>query len=405
MKNSGHSKVVYLDNGKTTKVDAAVLAEMKKYFLQDYGSPSSTEYGHSFGLKTREALEKAKAVIARRINAEPSEIIFTSGETENDNLAIKGACFAHDLSDGKNHIITTKIERKPVLDVFRMLEGMGCYKATYVGVDGEGFVKMDELEKAMDEKTLLVAVQHANQEIGTLQDVAKIGAACRQKGVIFYVDATQSFTKAAIDVKKMKIDLLSVSSDKIHGPKGVAALYVRNGVRLQRLFEGGEAADDIRPSGVPNVPGIMGFAKAVGIANEKQNGQMRKMRDYLIKELLKIPDTRLNGPRSDKRLCSNVNVSFKFIEGESLLMHLDAKGIVATTGSACFSSNLRPSHVILALGLAHEDAHGSLRLTLSKFNTMQEMRYVVASAKEMVMRLREISPFSGRDAATRKNEP
>jgi len=387
------SRIVYLDNGKTTKVDAAVLAEMKKYFLQDYGSPSTTEYGHSFGLKTREAVEKAKTVIAKRINAEPSEIVFTSGELENDNLAIKGFCFAQDLGKGKNRIITTQIERKPVLDVFKMLESMGCYEAVYAGVDGEGFVKMDALEKAMGEKTLLVAVQHANQEIGTLQDIARIGGLCRRRGAVFYVDATQSFTKAPIDVKKMNIDLLSVSSDKIHGPKGVGALYVRSGLRLQRLFEGGESPEEMRPAGIPNVPGIMGFAKAAGLANEKQNAQMMKMRDYLTSELLKIPDTRLNGARRS-RICSNVNVSFKFIEGESLLMHLDAKGIVATTGSACFSTNLQPSHVILALGLTHEDAHGSLRLTLSKFNTMQEMRYVVASAKEMVMRLREISPFS-----------
>jgi cysteine desulfurase len=388
-----NSRTVYLDNGKTTKVDPLVLAEMKKYFVQHYGAPSSTEYGHSFGMKARDAIETAKQIIAKKINAEPSEIVFTSGEVENDNLAIKGACFAHDIKDGRNQIITTKIERKPVLDIFSMLEGMGCYKAAHVGVDKNGFVNLSELEKAISDKTLLVAVQHANQEIGTIQDIVRIGDMCRKRGAIFYVDASQSFTKVPIDVKQMNVDLMSLSSDKNHGPKGVAALYVRSGVRLHRLFDGGESPEDIRPSGIPNVPGIMGFAKAVELANEKQNEYMRKMRDYLITNLLKIPDTRLNGPRN-QRLCSNVNVSFKFIEGESLLMHLDSRGIVATTGSACFSTNLQPSHVILALGLAHEDAHGSLRLTLSKFNTMQEMQYVVTSAKEMVKRLREISPFS-----------
>ncbi|MCX6817464.1 MAG: cysteine desulfurase family protein [Candidatus Aenigmarchaeota archaeon] len=387
------SRIVYLDNGKTTKVDPVVLAEMKKYFLRYYAAPSSTEYGHSFGMKAREALIQAKLAIAKKINADQAEIIFTSGEVENDNLAIKGACFAHDLKDGRNRIITTKIERKPVLDIFRMLEGMGCYKADYVNVDREGFVKFDELEKTISDKTLLVAVQHANHEIGTIQDIARIGELCRKRGVIFYVDASQSFTKAPIDVKKMNVDLMSLSSDKNHGPKGVAALYVRNGVRIQRLFEGGESPEDIRPSGIPNVPAIMGFAKAVELANEKQNAQMRKMRNYLIANLLKIPGTQLNGPKN-QRLCSNVNVSFKFIEGESLLMHLDSKGIVATTGSACFSTNLQPSHVILALSLAHEDAHGSLRLTLSRYNNMQEMSYVVTSAKEVVKRLREISPFS-----------
>lgn len=387
-------KLIYLDNAKTTKLDPTVLAEMKKYFSEYYAAPSSTEYGHSFGMKTREAVEKAKEVIAKRINADSSEIIFTSGEIENDNLAIKGACFAHDLNDGKNQIITTKIERKPVFDIFKMLEGMGCYKATYLGVDNEGFVNIEELEKAMTDKTLLVAVQHANQEIGTIQDIAKIGEMCRKRGIMFYVDASQSFTKVPINVKKMSIDMLSLSSDKIHGPKGVAALYVRSGVRLQRLFDGGETGDEIRQTGIPNVPGIMGFAKAVEIAKERQNEQMRKMRDYLIANLLKIPNTRLNGPEGERRLCGNVNVSFKFIEGESLLMHLDNKGIAATTGSACFSTNLQPSHVILALGLMHEDAHGSLRLTLSKFNTMEEIKCVVKAAKEMVEKLREISPFS-----------
>ena len=387
------SRTVYLDNGKTTKIDMAVLTEMKKYFLQHYGAPSSTEYGHSFGMTAREALQQARLMIAKKINAEPAEIIFTSGEVENDNLAIKGACFAHDLKDGRNRIVTTKIERKPVLDIFKMLEGMGCYKADYVSVDKEGFVKFDELEKLVTDKTLLVAVQHANQEIGTMQDIAHIGEMCRKRGAMFYVDASQSFTKAPIDVKKMSIDMMSLSSDKNHGPKGVAALYVRNGIRIQHLFEGGESAEEIRPSGIPNVPAIMGFAKAVKLADEKHNAQMRKMRDYLIANLLKIPDTRLNGPKN-QRLCSSVNVSFKFIEGESLLMHLDAKGIVATTGSACFSSNLQPSHVILALGLAHDAGAAADPRRQWRYNTMQEMRYVVASAKEVVKRLRKISPFS-----------
>ncbi len=387
------SKLVYLDNGKTTEVDPAVVLEMKKYFTHYYGVPSATEYGHSFGLKIREDIEKAKAIIAQKLNAEPSEIVFTSGETENDNLAIKGVCFARPLAAGrKARIITTKIERKPILDVFKTLEAMGCYEAVYINVDDEGFVKMGGLEKAIDDNTALVAVQHANPEIGTLQDIAQIGAMCRQKGAIFYVDATQSFMKVHIDVNKMNIDVLSLSSDKIHGPKGVGALYVRKGVRLQRLFEGGENDEDTRPAGVPNVPGIMGFAKAVEVADEKDNEAMKRMRDCLISELLKIPNTRLNGPRQ-QRLCNNVNVSFKFIEGESLLMLLDKKKIVATTGSACYSSNLQPSHVILALGLAHEDAHGSLRLTPSKFNTMQEMKYAVKAIREVVQKLRQISPF------------
>jgi len=398
MKSYKGSGLVYLDNGKTTEVDPLVLAEMKKYFTRYYGAPSATEYGHSFGLKIREDVEKAKATIARKINADPAEIVFTSGETENDNLAIKGVCFAKPLAAGKKaRIVTTKIERKPVLDVFKTLEEMGCYEAIYIGVDGEGFVKMDELEKAVSKDTALVAVQHANPEIGTVQDIAKIGELCRSRGAVFYVDATQSFTKEKIDVKQMQIDVLSISSDKIHGPKGMGALYVRSGLRLQRLFEGGESADDPRPAGIPNVPGIMGFAKAVEIADEKDNEAMQKLRDFLISELLKIPNTRLNGSR-EKRLCNNVNVSFRFIEGESLLMLLDEKKIVATTGSACYSSNLQPSHVILALGLAHEEAHGSLRLTLSKFNTKQEMKYAVKTARDVVEQLRKISPFSAENS-------
>lgn len=298
MKTSKHSKIVYLDNGKTTKVDPAVLAEMSKYHVKCYGAPSSTEYGHSFGMEAREAIEKAKGIIAKRINAESPEIVFTSGETENDNLAIKGACFAHGIKDGRNRIVTSKIERKPILDIFKALDSMGCYKADYVNVDKEGFVNLDELGKLVTGKTLLVAVQHANQEIGTLQDIARIGELCRKRGAVFYVDASQSFTRAPIDVKKMNVDIMSLSSDKNHGPKGVGALYVRKGVRIQHLFEGGESDEDIRPSGIPNVPAIMGFAKAVTLADDRQNARMSKMRDYLIAKLLKIPDTRLNGPRA-----------------------------------------------------------------------------------------------------------
>ena len=380
---------VYLDNARTTKLDPKVLKEMERYFLEYYGSPSSTEYGHSFGLKIREAVWKAKEIIAKRINASPEEIIFTSGAVENDNLAIKGVCFAE---RGKNHIVTTKIERKPILDVFKILEGMGCYRTTYLNVDSKGFVEFEELEEATSKKTLLVAVQHANQEIGTIQDIGRIGKLCRERGILFYVDATQSFTKVPVDVKKMGIDILSITADKIHGPKGVGALYIREGVRIQRLFEGGEG-NETRPSGVPNVPGIAGFAKAVEIAKEEDNRKMKKMRDYLIRELLDTPRTRLNGPKGERRLCNNVNVSFRGVEGESLLMHLDMKGIVATTGSACYSSSLKPSHVILAIGRKHEDAHGSLRLTPSKFNTMDEMRYTVESVREVVEKLREISPL------------
>ncbi|MEM2954866.1 MAG: cysteine desulfurase family protein [Candidatus Nanoarchaeia archaeon] len=388
-----HPGLVYLDNAKTTKVDPKVCVAMRNYHLQYYGAPSTTEYGHSFGLKIKEDVEKAKAVIAKKINAEPDEIIFTSGEIENDNLAIKGVCFAKQVIPGKKiRIITTKIERKPILDVFNFLESLGCYETIYIGVDKEGFVNIDEFELSLTNDTLLVVMHHVNHEIGTIQDIERIGKICRDKGILFYVDATQSFTKIPIDVKRMNIDLLSISSDKIHGPKGVGALYVRKGIHLHRLFEGGENSSEIRPFDTPNVPGIIGFAKAVEIAKEEDNERMRKMRDYLIEELLKISNSRLNGSK-DKRVCNNVNISFRYVEGESMMMLLDQKGIVATTGSACFSSNLQPSHVILSLGFAHEDAHGSLRLTLSKFNTMSEIKYVAKSIKEVVEKLRKISPL------------
>jgi len=389
------SSLLYLDNARTTKVDPIVNTEMRKYNLQYYGLPSATEYGHAFTMKIREDVERAKKIIADKINGTPEEIIFTSGEVENDNLAIKGVCFAKSISANKKiRIVTTRIERKTILDICKSLENLGCYEIVYINVDSEGFVKIEELENAINEDTALVIMHHANHEIGTVQDIAKVGQICKEKGVTFYVDATQSFTKIPIDVKNMGIDILSISADKIHGPKGIGALYIRKGLNVVRLFEGGEKANEIRPDELANVPGIMGFAKAVEIANEKDNEKMKRMRDYLIEELLKIPNTRLNGSR-EKRLCNNINVSFKFVEGESMMMLLDKKGIIATTGSACFSSELKPSHVILALGLKHEDAHGSLRITLSKFNNMQEMKYVVKSLKEIVEKLRSISPFGG----------
>ncbi|MCD6590598.1 MAG: cysteine desulfurase [Candidatus Aenigmarchaeota archaeon] len=383
------SRVIYLDNAETTKIDPEVLKVVDKYSSEVYGLPSATEYGEALGMQIRKDIEQAKETIAKAINAEPEEIVFTSDEVENDNLAVKGVCFANPK---KMHIITSKIERKSLLDIFRSLEAIGCFKTTYLDVDKEGFVSPEDVEKAITDKTVLVALHHVNHEIGTIQDIERIGETCKRRNVIFYVDATQSFLKVPVNVKKMGIDILSISADKIHGPKGVAALCVRNGLKLQRLFEGGESKDIVRP-GYTNTPGVMGFAKAVKIYNKKANERMKKMRDYLIDELLKINDTHLNGPDGDKRVCNNVNITFKYVEGEALLLYLSLKGIVATTGSACFSSTLKPSHVIMALGSRHEDAHGSLRLTLSKFNTGNEMKETVKSIREVVGRLREISPL------------
>jgi cysteine desulfurase len=382
--------IIYLDNATTTALDPEVLEAMKPYFSEWYGTPTH-EYGHSFGLKARETLEKSREVIARSIGAEPGEVIFTSGGTESNNLAIKGVALA---SKDKSNIITSKIEHSSVLNVVRSL-GKAGFKTSYIGVDGEGFVDLEQLEKEINEETLLVSIQHANQEIGTIQNIEEIGSVCREKDVLFHVDAVQSFTKVSIDVKKMNIDLLSISAHKIHGPKGVGALYVREGVKLKPLIEGEYHEFGLR-SGAENIPGIVGFAKAVEIADESQIEHMRRLRDYLIDGLLEIGDSRLNGPRGDRRLCNNVNITFKYVEGESVLLHLDMRGIIVTTGSACFSQTLQPSHVILALGLKHEDAHGSVRFSLSKYNTIEEMDYTIKNVKEVVEELRAISPVGRR---------
>ena len=379
-------RTVYLDNATTTAMDPKVLDAMKPYFFEWYGSPTH-EYGHTFGLKAREALEKSREVVARSIGAKPEEIIFTSGGTESNNLAIKGLALANKK---KRHLVTSRIEHTSVLNVIKSLEKTG-FKASYINVDGEGFIDLEQLEDEINEETLLVSIQHANQEIGTIQDIEEIGKICEEKDVLFHVDAVQSFTKLPIDVEKMNIDLLSISAHKIHGPKGVGALYVRDGVKLKPLMDGGYNEFGVRP-GTENVPGVVGFAKAIELVDEDQLENMRRLRDYLTDGLLEISDSRLNGPRGEKRLCNNVNITFRFVEGESVLLHLDIRGIIVTTGSACFSRSLQPSHVILALGLRHEDAHGSVRFSLSKYNTLEEMDYTIRNVREVVEQLRKISP-------------
>jgi len=379
-------RTVYLDNATTTAMDPKVLEAMKPYFFEWYGSPTH-EYGHTFGLKAREALEKSREVVARSIGAKPEEIIFTSGGTESNNLAIKGLALAN---KEKRHLVTSRIEHTSVLNVIKSLEKT-CFKASYINVDGEGFIDLEQLEDEINEETLLVSIQHANQEIGTIQDIEEIGKICEEKDVLFHVDAVQSFTKLPIDVEKMNIDLLSISAHKIHGPKGVGALYVRDGVKLKPLMDGGYNEFGVRP-GTENVPGVVGFAKAIELVDEDQLENMRRLRDYLTDGLLEISDSRLNGPRGEKRLCNNVNITFRFVEGESVLLHLDIRGIIVTTGSACFSRSLQPSHVILALGLRHEDAHGSVRFSLSKYNTLEEMDYTIRNVREVVEQLRKISP-------------
>ncbi len=377
---------IYLDNGATTKVDAKVLEAMKPYFTEKYGNASSL---HSFGREAGEALEKARQVIAKRINAEPGEIIFTSGGTESDNMAIKGAVYAN--QDKGNHIITSTIEHPAVQNTCKMLEKKG-FRVTYLKVDGEGFVDLEQLKREINDKTILVTIMHANNEIGTVQDIDAIGRICREKGVMFHSDAVQSFTKVPIDVQKTPVDMLSFSAHKIHGPKGIGTIYIRKGTSLKKTQFGGSQEFNLR-AGTENVAGAVGFAKAVELAKEKETAQIAKLRDRLIKGLGKIPDAMLNGPAGEKRLCNNVNFIFRFIEGEAMLLHLDAKGIAVSTGSACSQRDLKPSHVLTAIGLRPDIAHGSIRFTMSRFNTAKEIDYTIKCVKEVVENLRQISPL------------
>ncbi|MBW2971227.1 cysteine desulfurase [Candidatus Woesearchaeota archaeon] len=356
---------VYLDNGATTRVAPEVAEAVKKVFLVQYGNPSSL---HSWGREAKQILEKSRATIARKINAQPEEIFFTSGGSESDNLALVGVALANKVRG--NHIITTKFEHHAIERTAKQLEKQG-FKLTFLDVTEDGFVNPKSVENAITDKTILVSIIHANNEIGTIQPIGDIGKICRKRGVLLHVDAVQSFTKTELDVNKMNIDLASFSAHKIHGPKGVGALYVRKSINIQPMFFGGSQESKLRP-GTENLPSIVGFAQAAALISEKDIEHMTKLRNKLIDGLLKISDTQLNGSR-EHRLCNNVNIAFNFVEGESLLMELDTHGIAVSTGSACSSTELTPSHVLTAIGLKPEIAHGSLRFTLSKYTTQEEI--------------------------------
>ncbi len=376
---------VYLDNGSTTIADKAVLDSMMPYFIERFGNASSL---HQFGVEAHEALHNARKIIADKINSNPEEIIFTGSGSESDNLAIKGVAYS---SKDKNHIITSMVEHPAVLETCRALEKEG-FKVTYLKVDKEGFVDLDELRKSITNKTCLITIMHANNEIGTIQDIKKIGDICKKKNVPFHTDAVQGFTKVDLNVKKINVDLVSFSAHKIHGPKGVGALYVKKGVKLKKLIYGGHQEFDLR-AGTENIPGVVGFAKAVELCNKNHISKMTKLEDKLIDGLLKIEDVKLNGAVGAKRLCNNVNVIFRFIEGESLLLKLDMHGIAVSTGSACSSQDLKPSHVLTAIGLRPDVAHGSIRFTLSRFTTEEEIDYVLETVPKLVEELRRISPL------------
>lgn len=378
-------KMIYLDNAATTPVDDRVMKAMIPYFNEKYGNASSL---HQKGQEARLAVEESRSIIARSINAKTEEIIFTSGGTESNNLAIKGLSFSH---PEKKHIITTKIEHDCVLNACKWLESKD-YDITFLNVDKEGFIDLKELEKSIRKDTLLVSIIHGNNEIGTIQDLEAIGKICKEKKVYFHTDACQSFTKTELDAKKMNLDLVTLNAHKIYGPKGVGALYIREGVKIIPLAHGGGHERNLR-SGTENVPGIVGFATAVRIANRKDVEKMKILRDKLIAGLEKIPRSRLNGPRGEKRLANNVNFCFSGVEGEAIGGLLDAKGICSSSGSACSSKSLEPSHVLLAIGLKPEQAHGSLRLSLGKQNTEEEIDEVLDKLPEIIERLRKISPF------------
>ncbi|MFH1971941.1 MAG: cysteine desulfurase family protein [archaeon] len=372
---------VYLDNGATTMVDSKIVSEMKKIMISKYGNPSSI---HAMGEESKKLLEQSRNNIAKRINALPEEVLFTSGGTESNNLAIFSL-----ISEDKKHIIITAIEHPSVRETCKHLAREG-YSITFVQPNAKGIVEVESIVKEINPETGLIVMMHANNEIGTLQPVEEVGKICAKNKINFHVDAVQSFTKVDIDVVKMKITSLAVSSHKIHGPKGVGALFIKKGVKVRKMLFGGHQERNLR-AGTENLPGIYGFGMA---CKEKQPvAKIKKLRDRLIDGILKeIPDTFLNGSR-DSRLCNNANISFKFIEGEGLLMHLDMNGIYVSTGSACSSKSLEPSHVLLALGLSHEEAHGSIRFTLSKYTTEKEIDYTIKTLKELVKKLRRISPL------------
>lgn len=382
-------KIIYLDNAATTKTAPEAVQAMLPYFTEYYGNASSI-YG--LGAESKKAITEVREVIAKSLNADPSEIYFTAGGSESDNWALIAAAESY-AGKGK-HIITSKIEHHAVLHTCQYLEKKG-YEVTYVDVDENGILKLEELKKAIRPDTILISVMFANNEIGTLQPVKEIGELAKENGILFHTDAVQAYGHVPIDVEECHIDMLSASGHKLNGPKGVGFLYIRKGVKIRSFVHGG-AQERRRRAGTENVPGIVGLGAAAKLAFSKLKVRMEKergLRDYLIDRIEKeIPYCRLNGDRN-RRLPNNVNFSFQFIEGESLLIMLDMKGICASSGSACTSGSLDPSHVLLAIGLPHETAHGSLRLTLSEENTMEEMDFVVDSVKEIVNRLRQMSPL------------
>ena len=382
-------RMIYLDNAATTRVYPEVVEAMMPYFTECYGNPSAF---YSFSNRAGKAVTEARETIANLIGAKPEEIYFTGGGSESDNWALKATAEAY--SKKGKHIITTTIEHHAVLHTCQWLEKNG-FEVTYVNVDEDGVVKLDELEAAIRPDTILISIMAANNEIGTIQPLKEIGAIARKHGVLFHTDAVQAFAHIPINVDEMNIDMLSASGHKIHGPKGIGVMYIRKGVKILSFVHGG-AQERRRRAGTHNMPGIVGMGKAVEIAAtrmEERAAIISQMRDYLIEQVLeKVPYARLNGHKTN-RLPNNANFCFRFIEGEGMLILLDQAGICGSSGSACTSGSLDPSHVLLAIGLPHEIAHGSLRLTLSEDTTKEDIDYTVDKLAEIIARLRSMSPL------------
>ena len=381
--------MIYLDNAATTKTAPEVVDAMLPYFSEYYGNASTI---YSLGAESKKAMDHARQTIADSLGAKPEEIYFTAGGSESDNWALKATAEAYE-SKGK-HIITTKIEHHAILHTCEYLEKRG-FEITYLNVDRDGLISLDELKAAIRPDTILISVMFANNEIGTIEPIAEIGEIAKEHGVLFHTDAVQAYAQVPINVDEMHIDMLSASGHKLNGPKGIGFLYIRKGVKIRSFVHGG-AQERSRRAGTENIPGIVGLGAAVERAMRIMDTKTRKeieLRDYLIGRLEnEIPHCWLNGHRT-KRLPNNINFSFLFIEGESMLIMLDMKGICASSGSACTSGSLDPSHVLLAIGLKHEEAHGSLRLTLSEESTKEEMDIVAEEVKKIVQRLRDMSPL------------
>ena len=383
-------RTVYLDNNAATAVDERVVRYMDEFHLNQYAVASS-QFSHSPGIKAKESVEQARTTLSERIGAENDEIVFTSGETESNNLALKGLALGN-KDDKRNVIVISKVEHFSVLHTAERLSRQG-YELRYAEVDGEGFVDIENLKSLIDDRTLVVSVMHANHEVGTLQDLAAVSKEAHIHGAYFHTDASYSFLQVPLNVETYGIDLLTVDANKVHGPKGTGALYVRKKTPLEKLFDGGYQENNMRP-GTENVPGVAGFGKAVELWEKDDVKRTKKLRDDLYGKIENgIEGTLVNGPRDfSRRIPNNLNVSFGYIEGESVVLHLDMRGISVITGSACFSRALQASHVLLAMGFSHERAHGSIRFSPSRYTSEQDIDYTYMNVKEVVDQLRELSP-------------